>query len=131
MTKAVATRPETRVFSGSLSQVRQVRDFVGHLVAEYPAADDIVLLASELATNAIVHTASGNGGTFTVAVQQTDARVRVEVGDAGSAKIPVAQPCESLRESGCGLALVNKMAASWGHFGGPRGRVVWYEMGWK
>jgi anti-sigma regulatory factor (Ser/Thr protein kinase) len=130
MSKAVATRPDTRVFTGSPAQVRQVRDFVGHLVAGCPMADEIVLLTSELATNAIVHTASA-GGPFIVAVRQAESLVRVEVCDAGSATIPIAQPLGDPEESGCGLALVEKLATSWGYFGGPQSRVVWFEMEWE
>ena len=131
MTKTLATRPETRVFSGWPTQVRQVRDFVRHLVAGWPVADDIVLLADELATNAIVHTASGSGGLFIVAVRQAESLVRVEVCDAGSVTIPVAHPFEDPEESGCGLALMEKMATRWGHFGSYQSPVVWFEMEWE
>jgi anti-sigma regulatory factor (Ser/Thr protein kinase) len=104
---------------------------VGHLVAGCPVADDIVILASELAANAIVHTASAAGGLFIDAVRQAESLVRVEVCDAGSATIPVAQPFGDSQESGCGLALVETMATRWGHFGSYQSRVVWFEMEWE
>ena len=100
-------------------------------VGASPAADDAVLLASELATNAVTHTASGDGGQFTVTVYQTSTWVRVEVRDAGSATTPAARPHAIVGESGYGLGLVDLMSTRWGHAGGTRGRVVWFELEWK
>ena len=87
----LAARPKRRVFAGSRDQVRQARDFVARVLGGCPAKDDAVLLASELATNAITHTASGDGGRFTVTVYQAGTWVRVEVHDAGSATTPAAR----------------------------------------
>ena len=94
-----------------------------------PVADDAVLLTSELVTNAIVHTASGKGGKVIVTVYRADTRVRVEVKDDGSELAPVAHPVGEARESGFGLELVELMADRWGHWGGRRGRVVWFMLG--
>jgi hypothetical protein len=47
-----------------------------------PAADDLVLIASELAANAILHTQS-RGSTFTVRCQLSAQAARVEVEDLG------------------------------------------------
>lgn len=131
MTKALAARPRTRVFAGSPHQVRHVRHFVGQVIARCPVSDDVVLLASELATNAIVHTASGMGGTFAVAVSRTADCVRVEVTDGGSAKTPTAHRDGSSGEAGRGLRLVEEIAARWGYSGGQHGRAVWFEVEWK
>lgn len=130
MTAALAARPKMRIFSGSPRQVRLVRDFVGRAVAGCPVAGDVVLLASEVATNAIVHTASGAGGSFTVAVCQSGSRVRVEVLDGGSVNAPVVRPSGCPGEFGRGLVLVGEIAARWGYSGGQRGRVVWFEVEW-
>ena len=93
-----------------------------------PDADDAVLMASELATNALVHTASGSGGRFAVSVYRDGGLARVEVWDGGSATAPVARPGNRDGESGAGLGLVEMLARCWGHRGGPRGRVVWFEV---
>lgn len=130
MTAALAAKPKVRVFAGSPHQVRHVRDFVGRAVAGCPVSGDVVLLASEVATNAIVHTASGAGGSFTVAVRQAGSRVRVEVLDGGSVKSPVARLSGCPGESGRGLFLVNEFAARWGHSGDQHGRIVWFEVEW-
>jgi anti-sigma regulatory factor (Ser/Thr protein kinase) len=76
-------KPGVRVFVGLREQVRDVREFVARAIDGCPVADDVILLASEISTNAIVHTASGKGGTFTVAVRPGDRLVRVEVHDGG------------------------------------------------
>jgi serine/threonine-protein kinase RsbW len=128
MSKVTATLPRTRVFSGSKQQIRNVREFVGRVVGGTDVADDVVLLSSELATNAIVHSASGGDGTFTVLVLAEGGLVRVEVHDQGSAEMPAIRESRQPAESGAGLNLVDYIADRWGFYGGPSGRVVWFEM---
>lgn len=94
-----AAGPMMRVFLGLPSQIREVRSFVTGALGESPAVDDVELLASELAANAVVHTASGKGGTFTVLIRPGDSTIMVEVHDGGSDTIPAASPVESGR--GC------------------------------
>lgn len=48
-----------REFRGRPDQVRLVRAFAAHLLAEFPALDDVLLVLDELAVNAIQHTRSG------------------------------------------------------------------------
>jgi len=88
MTAAAVIRPRRRVFPGPDDQVRRARSFVGQVLGGCPAADDAILLTSELVTNAITHTASGQGGKVMVTVYRADTRVRVEVRDDGSAQVP-------------------------------------------
>lgn len=126
---AVAT-PSMRAFRGVPGQVRHVREFVAAAVDGCPIADDVVLLASELATNAVLHTASGDDGTFRVVVTMSGKRVRVEVHDSGSETTPDARSPRAPEESGAGLRLVLAIAARWGHHGGRAGRVVWFEVEW-
>ena len=130
MTAAVI-RPRRRVFPGASSQVGRARLFVGDVLDGCPAADDAILLTSELVTNAIAHTASGEGGKVVVTVYRAETRVRVEVKDDGSDQAPAVQEADEDRESGFGLGLVDLMAACWGHWGGRRGRVVWFMLEWK
>ena len=72
------------------------------LLAGCPAADDMVLLVSELAANAIAHSDSGRpGGIFTVRLTHRSARgAQAEVADQGSTwpgDLPVsAQPPHGL-----------------------------------
>jgi serine/threonine-protein kinase RsbW len=131
MSGATATIPQARTFAGSPEEMRNVRDFVRQLTEGCPVTDDVVLLASELAANAVRHTASGTGGTFCVLVQAAAGRVRVEVHDMGSVTAPAVRPSGSPRESGAGLALVEAIADRWGFHGSQLGRVVWFEMDWQ
>jgi anti-sigma regulatory factor (Ser/Thr protein kinase) len=131
MTAATVIRPRRRIFSGASSQVGRTRLFVGDVLDGCPAADDAILLTSELVTNAIAHTASGKGGKVIVTVYRADTRVRVEVKDDGSDQAPVVRPADKDRESGFGLGLVDLMADRWGHCGGRRSRVVWFMLEWK
>jgi len=128
MTATVEVRPRMRVFPGDPGQVARARDFVESTLAGHPVVDDAVLLASELATNAVVHTASGDGGQFVVTVRRGSADVRVEVWDEGAPTVPAVQSPDQERESGVGLGLVDVIATRWGHSSGPGGRRVWFEI---
>jgi anti-sigma regulatory factor (Ser/Thr protein kinase) len=130
MSRVTATIPQARTFAGSPEEMRNVRHFVRQVIKRCPVTDDVVLLASELAANAVRHTASGADGTFCVLVQAADGRVRVEVHDMGSAAAPAVRRSGSPGESGAGLALVEAIAGRWGFHGGQLGRVVWFEMDW-
>src|ERR1017187_7992280 len=119
MSHAATTILQACIFEGSPVEVRNVRDFVGRLVGACPVAvaEDVVLLSSELATNAVVHTGSGAGGTFCVSVRVEDTWVRVEVHDLGSDIAPAVRPAGSPGESGAGLGLVEMLADRWGFYG--------------
>jgi anti-sigma regulatory factor (Ser/Thr protein kinase) len=85
-----ATKPpkaitSEHVYPGTVSQVRRVRANLAATACECPVADDLVLLASELAANAATHSRSGEpGGQFTVrATLHLGEYARVEVVDQG------------------------------------------------
>jgi anti-sigma regulatory factor (Ser/Thr protein kinase) len=131
MSKVAPAISEARIFGGSPEEIRNVRAFVRQLIDGCPVADDVVLLSSELATNAVMHTASGADGTFSVSVHVESGWVRTEVHDLGSATSPSIRRSRQPDESGAGLSLVEMIADRWGFHGGPSGRVVWFEMGWQ
>src|SRR5258708_19465600 len=56
---------------GSPQAARESRDLVRHMLGEdHPVADDAALVASELVSNAVIHTRSGQpGGMLTLAVK--------------------------------------------------------------
>jgi anti-sigma regulatory factor (Ser/Thr protein kinase) len=120
-----------RVFLGSLREVRNVREFIARAVDGCPVADEVILLASEVAANAVVHTASGKGGTFTVVVCAGDQVFRVEIHDDGSQSPPTIGATGELVGSGRGLGLVESLATRWGYLGDRNGRVVWFEAEWR
>jgi anti-sigma regulatory factor (Ser/Thr protein kinase) len=107
-----------RAFPGRPDQIARVRQFVRFVLGPVPVVDEAVLLASELATNAIIHTASGQGGVFAVAVSRYPSAVRIEVRDAGSCQVPMPRPQGTLADEGRGLDLVHLVADRWGHSGG-------------
>ena len=74
--------------AGRTRNVAEARSFVGRtLGAAHPCADEAVLLCSELVTNAVLHSESGQpGGTVTVVVLGLPGAVRVEVVDNGSVR---------------------------------------------
>src|SRR5262245_14779472 len=76
---------------GRAANVRRARHFIANALGQaWPRLDDVLTLTSELASNAIRHTASGDGGYFDVAVAACAARnhVRVQVADQGGASVP-------------------------------------------
>src|SRR6202012_2928102 len=94
------------------------------------------LLATELCTNAIVHSRSGEaGGQFSVDIDWAPGLARVVVGDQGPAKAPVVPPgpggAAALGESGRGLLLVDELADDWGTFSRPNRRWVWADVAWQ
>ena len=55
-----------------------------------PRTDDLVLAVSELASNAVIHSASGQGGTFTIRLRTAPRWARVEITD-GTCQLLVAR----------------------------------------
>ena len=123
-------RARRRVFPGRHEQVAQARRFVGRALEDCPVSDEAILCVSELATNALLHTASGTNGEFEVIVQRGESWVRVAVCDKGSPKIPTARTLDAISEDGRGLGLVALIAHRWGQWGNEHGRMVWFELRW-
>jgi serine/threonine-protein kinase RsbW len=90
--------------------------------------DDVVLISSELAANAVIHSASARpGGWFAISVAVSDQRfVWVEVEDQGG---PWATGQYGLPD-GHGLSIVAALAEYWNVRGDSRGRVVSARVGW-
>jgi anti-sigma regulatory factor (Ser/Thr protein kinase) len=91
--------------------------------------EDLALVLSELATNAIQHTRSGApSGTFAVRLIVHPDRVRVEVRDNGprGARTPTRRTATLNAERGRGLLLVDAVALTWGAL--PTGSGVYAEV---
>lgn len=84
-----------------------------------------MLLVSELATNAIAHSESGRGGSFTVTVIHRAGDVRVEVADQGGTWAPGGS---GRSENGRGLLVVFTLARACGTTGDDSGRVTCFEL---
>ena len=102
-------------------------------------ADELVLLASELATNAIMHTKSGGpDATFTLRAEVHHGDyVRMEVEDQGGGWLchDGAADDADPDEHGRGLAIVEAIAGdeNWGIRTGaaPESCVVWVRLAWR
>jgi anti-sigma regulatory factor (Ser/Thr protein kinase) len=126
----------TRSFPGGADQVGEARGWVGDLLPDCDPLADLLLLACELCTNAVVHTRSGHAnGWFSVAVEWTPVLARVVVGDQGSATVPAAtvqaRDATWADESGRGLWLVDEVADGWGTASRPGARWVWADVLWQ
>jgi len=110
----------TRSFPGIPESVSAARSWVAGFFPSAAAAADAALMTSELATNAILHSASGlPGGTFTVSVRAGDGSVRVDVIDQGEAPGRTAAP-----GLGKGLVIVGQLADESGADGPDR----WFSL---
>ena len=88
-------------------------------------ADTVALLASEVATNAVLH---AYGPEIRVRVLDRATRLRVEVFDS-SPVLPVQRSAVAGSEDGRGMALVECLAVQWGVDGLASGKLVWFEVG--
>ncbi|MFC4062274.1 ATP-binding protein [Planomonospora corallina] len=116
----------SRHFLGSTASVREARRFVTTFLSGWPVAETAELIVSELATNAVRHSASGRfGGRFLVTLQAGQDRLWLGVLDEGGPSSPVLRPDGPDDEGGRGLLLVSVLADSWGVHGDEHGRTVW------
>ena len=120
-----------RDYPGTISQPQHVRADLAKIASECPAADDVILLASELATNAILHSRSGHPDrVFTVrATLYPGDYAWVEIIDQGGAWTADALD----NEHGRGLAIVAAVAGegNWGIDGDAACRVAWFRLDWN
>jgi anti-sigma regulatory factor (Ser/Thr protein kinase) len=109
-----------------LEAVRAARHFVQRAV---DAADDeirqsVVLLTSELVTNAVIHART----ELEVTVRYLDdGTVRVDVWD-GNSRMP--EPCLAPLDAttGRGLGIVESLASAWGAEPKRNGKTVWFQV---
>ncbi len=111
------------------SAVREARAEVRKQLEGWGLAerDDLVdtaeLLVSELATNALLHSAS----RFTLTLSAAHGVLRCEVADSGRRTPQVLDA--GVSESGRGMFLVAALALRWGCHQDGTGKTVWFELG--
>jgi anti-sigma regulatory factor (Ser/Thr protein kinase) len=116
-------------FSGDADQVAAARRFVASAVQPGgPARDVTRLLVSEAATNAVLHSASGEGGSFAVEYLISKDLLRVEVHDGGGPSGPRRRVHHPESMTGRGLDLFDALSDRWGVEGTPDGWTVWFEL---
>jgi serine/threonine-protein kinase RsbW len=119
-----------RAYPGRADQARRVRADLAGIAGQCPVRDELVLAASELAANSILHSRSGHPGrTFTVRVTLYPGDYAwVEVIDQGGQWAAGGQG----DEHGRGLAIVAAVAGegNWGIDGDGSFRVAWFRLDW-
>src|SRR6266699_1790045 len=114
-----------RVFPGHQRELAQLRRWLSALLPECPARDDVLSVTTELGSNALQNSASGqDGGWFAVEVTWRQSVVQVAVADCGGPAEPkVINDPDG--ERGRGLLLVHGTSLRTGWTGDRRGRLVW------
>ncbi len=126
---AAGTRRHTGTYPAEPWQVRIARAaLAGWLGLDGGSqADEAILVASEFATNAVVHSASRHGGAFTLRAVVSQDRLRIEVEDGGG---PWRDgPRDDGRPHGFDVVAAIAGAENWGIDGDDRGRVAWATLG--
>jgi anti-sigma regulatory factor (Ser/Thr protein kinase) len=126
-------RSVARTFPSSTAQIQRARLFVRETLARWgihPLDDsvlhDLVLMTSELFTNALLHGA----GEVEVKVSQTPGALRLAVSDHGRQGSPQRRFTLSPGSiGGRGLRIVDQLASAWGSGIDPHGgTLVWLEV---
>ena len=124
-----ATRAATwyqRTFHGRADQVARVRREIAAYLDGCPATDDAILIASELAGNAVTHSASA-GEFFTIRCETYPGYLWIECEDLGGE-----WHCKPEDDRPHGLDIIEALAGpdNWGTETTSDGdRVVWVRLG--
>ncbi|HEX2154451.1 MAG TPA: ATP-binding protein [Acidimicrobiia bacterium] len=111
--------PLERDFDAEPEAVRQVRHFLEGAAERVARLDDIVIVATELASNVVRHARTD----FSVRLTTGADLIRLEVSD-GSSIVPAV---EDLADRKFGLRIVEAAAHRWGIESRPTGKTVWVE----
>jgi anti-sigma regulatory factor (Ser/Thr protein kinase) len=112
------------VFAAEPMSAALARDFVGrHLAAHHlwHLVEDVCLVASELATNAVAHAQT----PFAVDLSRTNELVRLAIQD-GSDSLPIRCLPNVMAMGGRGMMIVESLSQEWGTSADARGlKSVW------
>ena len=123
---AAGTRRHTGTYPAEPRQVGLARAALAGRLGGGPQ-DEAILVASEFATNAVVHSASRHGGAFTLRAEVRQECLRIEVEDGGG---PWRDgPRDDGRLHGFDIVAAIAGAGNWGIGGDDRGRVAWARLG--
>lgn len=91
------------------------------------AAEDVLLVVSELVTNACLHA----GGPEELRIGCDNKVLRVEVSDRGAGQPAPRTPHRAGRPGGHGMFIVQRLCLDWGVVRAPEvaGKTVWAELG--
>ncbi|MFB7369577.1 ATP-binding protein [Streptomyces sp. NPDC056222] len=92
--------------------------------AQEVLVEDVLLLVSEVVTNAYTH-----GGTpYELRLDRTDGRLWVQVSDTSPVRPRPHGPHIASRASGHGLYLLERLSSAWGSLRRGEGKAVWFEV---
>lgn len=119
--------------AGNLTAVRsiraRVRDFLTRTGHSAAALDDAELAVSELATNALLHSRSGqSGGVMTLFIRTGGGRLRVAVADQGTRDGESLHVREDGDDFGRGKLIVDSCATRSGEYWSDATHVAWFEI---
>jgi anti-sigma regulatory factor (Ser/Thr protein kinase) len=119
----------TSVFQPEPTSLVDVRSFVTRACEQWHLDPDdlalVVLVAGELATNAVLHGRS----RYELTVSHRPGTVRIEVHDTNPRLPRLAETLPTLAQSGLGLRIVERTSRSWGAAAdGTGGKCVWAEV---
>jgi serine/threonine-protein kinase RsbW len=125
--RMLALRTLSVTYPGTAEQIRVVRADLRVLLGGCPVADDVILCASELATNAAIDSRSRLPGGTSVRVKfRPGHHVLIEVEDKGGPWTPaVPERCGHH-----GLNIVRAIASGWGIDGDDTARTIWVRFDW-
>ncbi|MFJ4626188.1 ATP-binding protein [Streptomyces sp. NPDC088847] len=113
------------------AHVKSARDHVRRVATHWclpvDVIDDLALMASELATNVVLHVGPSNGQEFGIMLHLSPDSVRLEVRDSGPGKLSVQDPPPG-ETQGRGLLLVDALADVWGITAHVLGKTVFAEI---
>jgi len=111
--------------------VSAARHFVASNLADRgqdSLVDSVVLLTSEVVTNAVLHGGPyGDDGDVVLWLDSTGTTVRVEVRDRSLAR-PIVGDALGTGRPGRGMYLVDRLASAWGVTADASGKWVWFEV---
>lgn len=117
------TRRPIGTYAAEPAHVGHARRALAQALDGHPSADDAALIASEFATNAVLHSASGHGGKFTVCLEIQESYIWIGVGDGGGPWR--CTPHDDGRPHGFDVVEAITGPDGWGVDGDPAGRVAW------
>ncbi|MEV4416169.1 ATP-binding protein, partial [Catellatospora sp. NPDC049609] len=120
---AAAVSAVSIALPGGSASAAVAREFVGLLLRSWRLNEcngDVLLLASELVSNAVLH----GGGAAAMTVERTDQVLRIAVADRSTA---APRPRRPDVDGGFGLGLVHRLSQRWGTEPTADGKVVWLE----
>ncbi|MDH6708234.1 signal transduction histidine kinase [Kitasatospora sp. MAA19] len=124
------------VLDGSEGTVQRARDFSRRALLDWqwlPAAgaeqqavaEDVLLMVSELVTNACLH---APGGPRELRLYWNGVRLLVEVADTSPVPPRLHPHADPGRPGGHGLRIVDRLARAWGSVPQNGGKLVWLEV---